>query len=131
VEEQTGTPTPTPYSGDAGVDLRLNAAVFYEDMRFLLEIDYLNPSSQDIPADAYIVLDVYGSYWFWPGWEASIDRADRTMPRQAKLTETIFDFIWPVYDGNFSDIKLWAAALRRGTSDLIGNYDVVSFGCNQ
>jgi hypothetical protein len=125
------TPTPTPYNGDPGVDLRLNGANFQEGMRFLLELDYLNPGANDVPADIWLVLDVYGSYWYWPSWTLNPDSAPRTMPRQAITTEVIFDFIWPFYGGSFSGVNIWAAALAPGTSNLIGRYDFVTFGCNE
>ena len=125
------SPTPTPYSGPPGVDLRLNGSMFYENDRYLLELDYLNPSNEPIPADVYLVLDVYGFFWFWPDWTETINSDYRVMTAQKILTEVIFDFTWPYYDGDFDNVIIWAAALKPGTSELIGNYDFVSFGCNR
>jgi hypothetical protein len=99
-------------------------------MRFLLEVDYLNPTFSDLPVDVYIVLDVYGSYWYWPSWEQTVDFSQRVIPERAVTGEVILDFTWPSYDGSFSDVLIWAAALYSGTSDLFGEYDFVSFGCN-
>ncbi len=130
-DKPLNTPTPTPYSGEPGVDLRLNSEMFYENMPFLLELDYLNPNPSPLPADIWIVLDVYGSYWYWPDWKQEPVHETRTMPAQAITTEVILDFTWPHYDGSFDDVLLWAAALEPGTANLIGNYDNVRFGCNK
>jgi len=113
------------------VALRLNDDMFYEGMLFLLELDYLNSAPTDYYADVYLVLDVYGSYWFWPGWTQDLDFNSRTLPAQSITTEVIFDFIWPYYAGNFDDVLIWAAAFKPGTQELFGKYDHVSFGCNR
>lgn len=130
-ERPAETPTPTPYAGESGVDLRLNDDMFYEGDQFLLELDYLNSSLADVESHTYLVLDVYGSYWFWPGWTNDPDYEERTLPMQSITTEEIFDFVWPYYGGNFDDVLIWAAALRPGTQEIIGQYDFVSFGCNR
>ncbi len=129
-EGEIPTPTPSPYSGEPGVDLMLNAEVFYETDRFLLEIDYLNPNAAPVQADVYLILDVYGVYWFWPSWTHEIDSASRSMPPRNATREILLDFIWPPYNGTFDGVTLWAAALVPGTSNLIGRYDHVTFGCN-
>lgn len=129
-EKPNVTPTPTPYSGDPGVDIRLNDDSYYFGMRYLLELDYLNPSLNDVDADIYVVLDVYGSYWFWPTWSRTAGYADRIMPKQKITTEVILDFIWPSYGGRFEGVLFWAAALQNGTTSLYGKYDYVSFGAN-
>lgn len=131
LRELDATPTPTPYAGNSGVDLRLNGTMFYEGMRFLLELDYLNSTPDTIQADTYLVLDVYGAYWFWPSWTQEADHAPRTMLPRRVITEVIFDFIWPFYGGSFDGIYIWAAVLEAGTSTLIGDYDYVIFGCNR
>lgn len=129
-EGDVPSPTPTPYSGYTGVDLLLNKDVFYETDLFLLEIDYLNPNAAPIQTDLYIVLDVYGSYWFWPAWSQEIDNDSRIMPSRSITRETLLEFVWPYYGGSFDGVAIWAAVLVPGTSNLIGTYDHVTFGCN-
>ncbi len=99
-------------------------------MKFILEIDYLNHTSTAISADVYIILDVYGSYWFWPSWNTEADFAGRTLLSERTTSEIILDFVWPDYEGYFDGVILWAAALEPGTTNLIGPYDQVSFGAN-
>lgn len=124
------TPSATPDTGRHGLDLILNDSMFYDGMTFHLEMILTNTTASDIPVDVYIVLDVYGSYWFWPSWDVILDSRPDVLEAGESVRETILEFEWPEYKGNFDDIFIWGATLAAGTSDLVGEVDYVSFGCN-
>ncbi len=127
----TTTPTATPTQpGRHGIELFLNDEMFYQGEDFHLEMALTNTTAVDIPIDVYIVLDVYGSYWFWPSWTPAVDSRPDILEAGKSNRETLLRFEWPPYNGSFDDIVIWGATLSAGTSNLIGEVDHVSFGCN-
>ena len=106
-------------------DLDLNGVMFHAGDTFNLDLRLI--SSGGISADVFILLDVYGSYWFWPSWTQTLDYGMRTPP--AGLTEeNVFNFVWPTVDGSASGLRFWVGALASGTATLLGDIDMVEFG---
>ncbi|MCD4653222.1 hypothetical protein K8T06_04745, partial [bacterium] len=125
----TQTPSATP--GIHGLDLILNDDMFVEGEEFHLELCLANTTTEDIAADIYILLDVYGTYWYWPSWSTEIDyRKNDDLEAGHDSRETILKFTWPYFDGSFGGVYMWGAALNAGTVDIIGNVDYVIFGSN-
>lgn len=123
----TATPTQT---GRHGLELFLNDDMFFQGMDFHLEMALTNTTATNIPVDVYIVLDVYGSYWFWPSWSTTVDSRPDVLIAGESNRETLLLFEWPQYNGSFDDIVIWGATLAADSSDVIGDVDNVSFGCN-
>ena len=118
----TATPTPTAIAYDIGMyDTELNAG----DL-FRLTRSCYNPLAA-VTVDEYIILDVYGSYWFWPAWSTTADFETWTLPAGTGADDTILEFSWPVVDGRVEDLRFWGAFLTSGTVDLI-IYDMVTWG---
>lgn len=124
----TVTPTPTP--GAHGLDLILNDDMFVEGETFKLELRLANSTSEDIPVDTYILLDVYGSYWYWPSWDTVLDYREDILRAGQDNLENLLEFTWPKFDGSFEGVYIWGATLKSGTTDIIGNVDYVIFGSN-
>jgi len=101
------SPTPTDTPGRAAISLILSKPNFTAGDRFLLQYQWDNPS-ETFAANELIVLDVGGSYWFWPSWTMEIDMRQRQLPARDAATEDILDFIWPQVSGSLSGIKFWA-----------------------
>ena len=78
--------------------------------------------------DCYILLDVYGEYWFYPSWSQNMDYDTMTLSANYFRTFSIFDFQWPEVDGHASQLKFWAALLKPGLPELISDVDMVEFG---
>jgi hypothetical protein len=119
----TPTPTPAPTGTPAPMDfeLILNQPVYQAGDRFLLRSRIVNGGG-DTLAEMYIVLDVYGEYYFWPSWidyPPNIDFRLQTIPGGGTLEETILDFTWPSGVGSGQHIVFWGAILDAATGSLL------------
>lgn len=106
-------------------DLDLNSNLFHAGDTFNLDLHLI--SSGGISADVFILLDVYGSYWFWPSWTQMLDFETRT-PLSGVTEENVFNFVWPTVTGSASGLRFWVGALASGTSVLLGDIDMIEFG---
>ncbi|MCD4654574.1 hypothetical protein K8T06_11675, partial [bacterium] len=98
---------------------------------FLLHFDLHNPSYDSITTDIWILLDIFGVYWCYPTWIPMSEGVNwKTMEIDFLRTyhETVLDFNWPHVNGNISGLRFWGVALKSGTSDLIGDLQVVEWG---
>ncbi|MBN1552696.1 VCBS repeat-containing protein [bacterium] len=133
-ESPTDTPTPftsptgTPTCPPSGVFLSLSADHFYPGNQFLLEAQVCN-GERDVSLDflLFIMLDVYGDYFFYPSWGTVLDYASLSQPPCSCSNYVIFDFMWPDTGSEASGIILWAAVTDE-FFNLIGSYDYVEFG---
>jgi hypothetical protein len=127
-ESATPTATPTEPSGDISIDLDLNQDRYTAGDNFLLRCICVNPGP-DISVEEYIVLDVYGLYFFWPGWTASPDFRGYVLTTGSGQYEEILKFEWP--EGHFGEtagLYFYAALLDAASHSLLGTYDAVEFG---
>jgi hypothetical protein len=126
VPTETPSPVPTSTPETAGVELMISQSdfqpgdVFRLDARIVPEPDTLQM------ATLWIILDVYGSYWFGPGWTQSPDCY--ILPEFDKpVEEKILYFVWPDNCGEASGLAFWGAVLNADSNELIGDYDKVYF----
>jgi hypothetical protein len=75
----------------------------------------------------WVVLDVFGQYWFWPGWGSTPDHRERTLEGYQWSTETLMSFTWPAISGNAEDMRFWAGILDPETTQLI-DFSVAEWG---
>lgn len=116
------TPTPSAFTYDIGMyDTDLAAG----DL-FLLNRAYGNPFGA-VAVDEYILLDIYGAYWFWPGWTTEVDFESWTIPAGGSSQDMILQFDWPAVEGIYTGLKFWAGLLNAGTTELI-LYDMEEWG---
>ncbi|MBN2053651.1 hypothetical protein JW905_01935 [bacterium] len=120
------TMTPTPIETYTTVQIATNQAAFQSGDRFILAI-YVDNHAPACEADQFVILDVYGQYWFWPAWDQDVGCALRQFPAFDSAIELLLDFIWPQGAGAAQGIIFWAALLEPGTIDLIGNVSSCSF----
>ncbi|MBN2054985.1 hypothetical protein JW905_08680, partial [bacterium] len=73
-----------------------------------------------LEVDVYIALDVYGSFWFWPGWTQELDFLTWTIDAEDCRTDDILEFTWPDGAGAAEGIMFWTAMFTPGTFDLVG-----------
>ena len=72
-------------------------------------------------------MDIYGAYWFWPGWTTELDFTSWTIPAGGNGTDVILQFEWPAVEGITTGLKFWAGLLNAGTTELI-LYDMEEWG---
>ncbi len=130
----TPVPTATPNQGDTpAVTLLLNQETYTGGDEFILDVEYWNPYTSDLHVQVYIVLDVYGSYWFWPTWvyiDDGIDSDDVSLPAGAVSGSNILTFAWPDNAGQGNNICFLAAILDYDTFALYGDISQACFAFN-
>lgn len=127
--EPTLTPAPTQPPITTGCRLTLNQNLFHADDTFLLTLNLWN-YDVGVQADVFVLLDVVGAYYCWPSWcmVPEMDSEQHYLPYNHSSRLTVLDFIWPGNAGSFSDARFWAAMMRSGTYDLLGEVSMASFG---
>lgn len=78
-----------------------------------------NNSGNPIMVDEYLLLELFGSFWFWPNWTVQADYATVEIQFGQQPVETILTFSWPSGAGTVQGVKFWGAYLHAGTSILI------------
>lgn len=125
--DPTPTPSPTPDPSSSGVSLHLNQDVFEIRDIFHLSRTVVN-GGPGVAVDEYIILDVYGQYWFWPSWSESGDFQPRFLAADTVYAaETVLTFEWPPVNGAATGLRFWAALLEKNTQRLFGEYDMVEW----
>lgn len=124
-----GTPTPTPTggTGELTVEIETSQATYYPGQTFLLTAG-VRSTGGEFHVDRYILLDVYGAYYFWPGWTQTLDFASEDYSGPFEDSDTILTFTWPSGAGTAAGIKFWHACLTSGTSSLASNVAMVEWG---
>lgn len=121
------TPSPTPAGGlILGVELELNQATFGPGDPFELYARCKNPGSSEL-VSLYVVLDLFGQYWFHPDWTQTMDSANVLLPTAGTIDLDILNFTWPAVDSSASGLKFWAAMLDA-ENKLMGSYDWIEWG---
>jgi len=121
-----GTVTPEP-TADIRCDLILNQTLFRPNDTFLLECRNVN-TGPSMTVEQYILLDIFGEYWFWPGWTQAVDFRQADLPARSDSSSEILRFVWPDTAGAMSGIRFWAAFLAPASATVIGEYDMVEWG---
>lgn len=131
-EEYTpSTPTPTPsptatpwYGNTPEMRLVLNSAAFQGGDDFILDVDFWNANPEPLEVDAFIVLAVYGEYWFWPSWIHLNDGYDfdiKQLAAQTVTSENILTFQWPEGTGSADGLCFLGAMLDHETAVMYGD----------
>jgi len=96
---------------------------------FYLFVNLCNPSSgtyQEQPV--FVLLDVFGSYYFGPDWAEVVDYWLVDVVPGTQTIRAIEPFEWPAGVGATSGILIYAAMTNAEITELFGAYDLVSFG---
>jgi hypothetical protein len=109
------------------VELMLNAEIYRAGDRFLLVLGIGN-GGPSVLGDLFIILDVYGEYWFWPSWTQRLDYDRRYFDGETYEEMAILDFTWPAGVGSAAGLRFWSAITETGGTTLLSNVDFVEFG---
>ncbi|MCD4653207.1 hypothetical protein K8T06_04670, partial [bacterium] len=121
----TCTPTPSPI---LGVELHLSQEMFHPGDEFLLEAIISNPGPDLYPDHAFVVmLDVFSNYFWHPHYEESFE-FEQIDVEIGSLNKVIMHFEWPNVDGETHGIVFYSAILNPNLSEIIGEWDWVTFG---
>lgn len=111
---------------EVDVDLRLNDTTFSEAMSFTLDVYTSNFKRTVAAGQFYVMLEVYGTCFFWPGWNETVDSVDRMIPANSMVTERILEFTWPSNAGKAQGVRFWTCFIDDDTGDV--SYDFAVFG---
>ena len=115
---------------DVGLTLVLEDDLLTLGDRFYLRMT-LGPLEQTTCLDAYVLLEVDGLFWCWPGWlplESDLDYRSYSLAAGQTIPEDLLDFLLPQVDGSLSGLYFYGAAFGADTFDLIGDVQVIEFG---
>ena len=78
----------------------------------------------------FFLLEVYGSFWYWPGWELErVDYELRDVPVGMTEISVIERFTWPdTGDEAMDNLWFYGAMLNPEMTEILGEYDAVRWG---
>ena len=122
----TATSTLTPTPAVISYELTLNAIHFDPGDPFGLIRTATNAGSPR-PVFEIIVLDVYGSYYFWPEWTPEIQGIS-SMLHHGSSTIVVLQFTWPDGDvGHAEGLQFWGGCIDPQTGDVVSNVSGAGF----
>ena len=117
----------TPY-----VQIEMPSDHFNTGDTFYLNTQIWNPGvSPEEAAALFVFLDVYGSYFFWPGWSDTPDFEYINLREGAQNLSILPAFDWPADTGTVDGIGIFAAMTNHSLTELYGSYDYVEFGWSE
>jgi hypothetical protein len=124
----TPTPTPPPSCTDTGAKLYMPDHYFTPGSPCSCSVTLCNPTSSAVPnIPLFVVLEVYGSYYFWPGFTTDMDFQIITLDPGESETTILPEFPWP--NAGTADGLVWYAAMTNPTmTELFGSFDSWAFG---
>ncbi len=132
----TATPgtQPTPSCDSTGVILEMPSHAFQTGNLCYLSAWVCNAGIETlIDYPLFVILDVYGSYWFGPSWKPADQGIDFYLQEfEPGLTEVVIipEFLWPEIKGSGSGIVFWGAMTDPSHSELFGTFSNWTFGWN-
>ncbi len=114
--------------GEVSMTLSMPAHMFWPGDMCRLTALCLNTGAGRENINLYIVLDVYGEYYFWPSWGFEVDFENLSIPAGGIEKVVIPDFEWPENAGNAEDIIFYGALLSGGTNEILGEIQSWEFG---
>lgn len=119
------TPTPVPA---LTVDIVMPSNLYHPGDPFGCSVILTNNGSstfQNLPL--FVILDVYGSLFFLPGYSA-FDYYSVTVPPGPYTQIVVPTFNWPSGAGNAGNIWWYAGCTNQSFTELFGGYDAYAFG---
>ncbi len=129
-----GNPTPTSTPGDCselGCTIDMPSNEFHPGDRFYCNVNLCNPGPdtyENIPL--FVILDVYGTFYFAPTFNA-YDHYALTLNIGEQTQVVIAEFPWPSGTGSATGIHFYAGLTDHAISELLGNYDMFTFGWSE
>lgn len=128
--QNTPTPAATSTIGpdDFSARLILSDNVFESGEIFALTIEIENATGRNLSLHQYLLLDVYGEYYFHPEWDGDLGYIARRIGPSYHDFDEVLRFPWPEGVGSGNGVRFYLGYLDGETNELIGNVDFVEFG---
>ncbi|GEM_PF-2230753 len=118
-------PTGTPAPG-LTIDIVLNASDYSGGDPMTVDVDFAY-SGDDRTADFYLLLEVYGSYYFYPSWGLEMDHQTMQFDGMQSFRVPILNFVLPTPLGEAGPFAFYGAVFDAGSFDLVSNVSSESF----
>ncbi len=128
-----GTPTPTPGNcSQTGVSVWMPDDMFSPGDPCSCSVTVCNREGRTLDnTPLFVVLDVYGTYFFGPGFTTAFDNylgVISTFPIGATRVEIIPEFYWPDTGTSGADLYFYAAITNPQMTELVGELGDWRFG---
>jgi hypothetical protein len=111
------------------VDLEMPSHFYRPGDVCWLDAHVCNPTqSVYVGAPIFVILDVYGTYYFAPSFSLGIDYYVRNVPPGTMTIEVLQPFTWPGGGGSASGIVFWGAQTDPDFTRIIGQLSRWEFG---
>lgn len=124
-EGPTATPDPCEVTG---VVLEMPASTYRAGDKFWLDVLMCNLVSDDLECLLFVMLDVYGEYYFAPSFGDELDYYLTDLAMGMNVERIIPEFMWPVDAGTAYGITWYAALVNLELTALVGEMDLATFG---
>jgi hypothetical protein len=112
-----------------GVSLTMPDSFFRPGDTCYLEATVCNGHEEPLVGyPLFIILDVYGEYWFAPSWNQELDYYAFDLPPGPTVFRPVPEFSWPAGDASATGIVFWGALLDPGMTEVAGNIGRFEFG---
>ena len=114
------------YRTEPGISVSLNRMHYTGGDHFSVSLDVSNPG-EEVSADQYVVLEVYGEYFWYPRWGSDPEPVGLLLSEGYKTREEIISVDLPDSLGTGGPFHFYAALCISGTYDLVGDYSGAAF----
>ena len=110
------------------VDLQMPSTFYSANDPFYLNAIVNNPGPPGGFAPLVILLEVQGSFWFYPTWSTDFTYENYELVHGAYAVNVIPAFNWPSGTGTLNGINVYGALLTTDFSEIWGLWDMETFG---
>ncbi len=131
----TAEPTGTPVCDITGVTIVMPLEIYYPGDTCYVTVTVCNTTGSPlVNYPLFVVLDVYGTFFFGPGFTGAFDSYLKdypVFPRDATVVPVLDPFTWPDTGTSAAGILFHAALTDPEVSVLFGEMDTFEFGWGQ
>jgi cell division septation protein DedD len=118
------TPSATPWPINLGVRLQMPAHYFSPGDTCSLDATLYNAGGPRSNIALFVILDVYGRYWFWDDWQETLDYETIDLDTSARTIPIIPTFQWPDTGSQQAQgLAFWGAMLESNLQRVLGGDD--------
>jgi hypothetical protein len=125
--EPGSTATPTPECSSLGCAIYMPAEEYTGGDICYCEVYVCNPHDETYNVPVFVILDVYGMYFFAPSF-TDFDYYNDPVEPGLMTIQVLPQFSWPYGVGQASNIRWYAAMTNPEITDLFGDLGTFTFG---
>lgn len=111
-----------------GVMLWMPSSYYHSGQTMFLNAAICNMKTQEQNLDLYVALELFGTFYFAPGWTLDIQSENQTFDPGLTIVEIIDSFELPANAGSITGPVFWSALVDSIDGSLFGDYDSWELG---